>query len=332
MFTVSVLFVLSLVGCTPETAETVAPEPVQSRACMSGDLDATPTGEFESWWNQVSAWEDAKHIAEDVLVTDGADAPLFAKFAYGPLFNDLEDEEVEIWLSTCSGGVRFVGAARTNDKGQLDTTLDAGLIDGVGDYTLFYRVVGDGTIATATLRSFAVGTRIQVFDIDGTLTTADSELFVDLFSELSDGSYVPEARGGAVETVRTRVDQGYPIVYLTGRPYWLDGITNEWLDDLDFPFATLHLARTNADILPLESSVGEYKATYLDHLLALGFEVDFAYGNATTDIYGYGMAGVDPAATLIMGTHGGEGGTVAGGDDYWAHLAEIELEPAAQQP
>ncbi|MCB9677931.1 MAG: hypothetical protein H6737_22725 [Alphaproteobacteria bacterium] len=322
-------------ACTTSGLEgrgVAAPDRVEARSCLTGRLPTRASGDFDHWSNELTALQYARHVAEDVLATGADWIPLHAKFAYGPLNDDLEDEVVEVWVDRCGQTPEFLGTVRTDDKGWISASLHPDAIDAYGEFTLFYRVAGDGTIATSTLRRYPVGTRLQVFDIDGTLTSSDMELFRDLFSELGTGSYVPEARVDALETVWARADQGYEVLYLTGRPYWLDGITREWLDTLGFPPGSLHLARTNGEVVPTESGVGDYKAAYLDSLLAAGFEVDFAYGNATTDIYGYRMAGIPPETTLIMGTHGGEDGTLAGGEGYTAHLARIASEPAVQQP
>jgi len=333
---VRALPLLALIGCAPSApVGPAAPnsQPVEVRSCTGGTLAEVAQGEFDHTGNSISValgWP--RHIAEDTLATDGDWMPLNAKFAYGATNNDLEDEEVEIWIGNCQGSVDFMGTTRTDDDGRISVGLDPSAVAGYGEFTVFYRVVGDGSVTTATLSKYPVGTRLLVFDIDGTLTTADSELFIDMFSELGSGSYLPEARPGAVQTVATRYDQNYEIVYLTGRPYWLDGITRDWLDALALPPGTLHLARTNGEALPIDSGVGEYKADYLSELQALGFVFDFAYGNATTDIYGYANAGIPADRTLIMGTNGGEQGTLAGGDDYLVHLATIGAEPAISQP
>ena len=60
--------------------------------------------------------------------------------------------------------------------------------------------------------------------------------------------------------------------------------------------------------------------------------VDFAYGNATTDIFAYAQAGVAPQQTMIMGDHGGEAGTVDGGEGYTQHLTDVGSEAPVQQP
>ncbi|MCA9568436.1 MAG: hypothetical protein KC656_11360 [Myxococcales bacterium] len=328
------LSLLLLAGCSGSglTANLAgADDTIVARTCLGGWLPEVATGDFEHFSSSLVALDFARHVADDALATDAGPIRLDAKLAYGALNLDLEDEAVEIWIDSCSGP-EHVATAWTDDSGRVAVELPADTVDAYGELGVFFRVVGDGTVARSTLRRFPVGTHLAVFDIDGTLTTSDSELFYDLFSELGDGSYVPEARAGALETVEARMAQGYEVVYLTGRPYWLDGISRGWLDQLGFPASTLHLAHRTSEILPFDSSVGDYKAAWLDRLAADGFSVDVAYGNATTDIYGYRMAGVPLETTHIVGVHGGEGGTVALGDDYVRHLGTLVDAPTVEQP
>jgi len=176
-----------------------------------------------------------------------------------------------------------------------------------------------------------------VLDIDGTLTTSDTELFQDIFADLfvplGTGDYVPVARAGAVDlTLRRGASQGYLLVYMTGRPYYLTDISRGWLADLAMAPGHLHLTDSNGEALPTEGGVGTYKAEYLAHLQSMGLLLDLAYGNATTDIYAYAQAAIDPAVTFIVGDNGGTDGTVAVGDDYALHLQTIAAEPPVIQP
>ena len=144
---------------------------------------------------------------------------------------------------------------------------------------------------------------------------------------------VPEARAGAAEIVALRNQQhGYEVVYLTGRPYLLDALTRAWLDDLDIPGGTLHLTDDVADSWPSDSAVGDYKAAFLQEILAKGFTFHAAYGNATSDIHAYEVAGIPKERTFILGSHGGEASTVALGEGYTAHIDDIRDEPAVEQP
>ena len=175
----------------------------------------------------------------------------------------------------------------------------------------------------------------MVFDIDGTLTTSDAELFGDAIVDFFDpflADFVPNARFYGWETTALRADQGYSMLYLTGRPYWLADITREWLDDLAFPGGTLHTTDNNAEVLPTDAGVGEFKVAYLSHLMALGFVIDGAYGNATTDIYAYEGVSIPKDRTWILGPEGGVSGTVDLGDDFRAHYDVAVTEADPTQP
>ena len=279
---------------------------------------------------------DPDHSAQDMLVTDAAAAHIEGKFAYGVVSKDLEDEWVEAWIDDCSGAYVYVGEGQTDSDGRIRLEVPDALLPGFGRFATLLRVKGDQTTASSELRRYPVGTELMVSDIDGTLTTADMELFQDLTSELFEplfgGEYVPEARFDALETMQLRDEQGYVLVYLSGRPYYLGDITHEWLDDLGFPEATVHIIDGTAAAAPTNSAVGAFKRDYLSGLADMGFVLNGAYGNATTDIYGYGEAGVQPSRTWIAGIHGGEGGTVAVGDDYATHLTVASAEASPDQP
>ncbi len=279
---------------------------------------------------------DPDHSAQDVLVTDVVTGQIEGKFAYGVVSKDLEDEWVEAWIDDCSGEYVFVGEGRTDSDGRLAIDVPSGLIPDFGRFATFLRVQGDQSFVQSELRRYPEGTELMISDIDGTLTTADTELFQDIFADLFEplfnSTYVPTARANAVETMTLRHDQGYVLVYLSGRPYYLTDITHEWLDDLAFPEATVHIIDGTAQALPTNDAVGEFKRGYLADLIGMGFVINGAYGNATTDVYGYGNAPVEPNRIWIAGQHGGEGGTVAIGDDYTAHIAVAAAEDDVVQP
>jgi hypothetical protein len=302
-------------------------------ACHDAPLpDAVSTGSWNEPLSSVITLGDPGHLAIDTLVTDAAPFEVEGKFVYGALSTDLQGEAVQLWVDDCSGSYVLVGEALTDGDGRARLAFAPSALPGFGSFGVAWRVVGDGTLATGTLRMFPVGTQLVVSDIDGTLTTGDSELLSDLISELLGGGFVPDARDGAFDTMWARTDQGYPLVYLTGRPYYLHELTSGWLNDLGYPRGTLRLAPSNADILPNDASVGAYKADALQQLVDAGFVLSWAYGNADTDIFGYLQAGMAPSTVFVVGEHGGEEGTVDLGDDYLDHLVELAAEADPVQP
>jgi phosphatidate phosphatase PAH1 len=314
-------------------------DPDRFRVCdqaeLPGDLSTEDWERLET--NVIVASGGPDHSAQDVMAVIGQSATIPGKFAYGPISKDLEGEWIEVWMDDCSGAYQNMGRAKTNSDGRLALEISADDLPTVGAYALGLRVVGDNSWVRSTLRALPQGTNIMIFDIDGTLTTDDMELITDvmddLYQPIIDGDYVPEARAGGVDLTTLRRDtQGYVLIYLTGRPYLMTDRSRSWLTDLGFPPGNLHLADNMDDILPSNESVGDYKAAYLDSLTSKGFVIEAAYGNASTDVYAYELAGVSKDRTYITGTNGGSGGTVDVGDDYLGHLPDAEGEAAADQP
>ena len=60
--------------------------------------------------------------------------------------------------------------------------------------------------------------------------------------------------------------------------------------------------------------------------------IDFAYGNATTDIYAYLNAGIAADVTWIIGDHAGEMGTHAVTGAWTARVGEVAALPTVSQP
>ncbi len=74
--------------------------------------------------------------------------------------------------------------------------------------------------------------------------------------------------------------------------------------------------------------MGAFKAGVLEDLTArVGLRFVAAYGNAPTDICAYAEAGIDPAVTNIVGSHGGEacddGEPTQAVSDYRDHLNDL---------
>ena len=167
-----------------------------------------------------------------------------------------------------------------------------------------------------------------VTDIDGTLTLSDAEFL----TEFVDPTYVPLAWADAATLMVELYDRGYLILYLTARPANLsmsDGesvrdATERWLEDLGFP---LDSRRTEVVLAP-DSTSGDattaYKLGALQEHQAAGWQFDYAYGNATTDIDAYLQAGIPPTGVYIIGENSGEQGTTPVTGDGWTdHLATV---------
>ncbi len=329
MWLTGVAFALLASACVASTTE--PPDPIDPltlptlRDCRGRAFVPAAT---EAWRHSiaspiVTAVGAANHMGRDLVVKDSTDAQLNAKFTYGVISKDLEDEDVRVFLDDCTGWVPL-GDFTTDDDGQIHVPLATALP--IGIYDVRFEVLGDGSLTSATLWVLPAGTKIALTDIDGTLTESDSELF----EQMIDGSHVPLAYAGAVALTTAHEAKGYIVMYVTGRPDWLAGMTRAWLADLGFAAGPLRVTDSNTEILPTEGSVGDFKKTVLTKLMA-DYEIAFAYGNASTDLYAYLGAGLDPANVWIIGSHAGEQGT-NGAQTWTARVAEVMALPAVTQP
>ena len=78
--------------------------------------------------------------------------------------------------------------------------------------------------------------------------------------------------------------------------------------------------------------MGAFKLAWLQDLTAKGYLIDFAYGNATTDIYAYLGAGIAADLVWIIGDNGGQMGTHAVAGSWATRVAEARALPQVQQP
>lgn len=295
------------------------------RECLAGFTPARPAGWRHTSSRFVAALGFPVHSASDVIVKPGATAPLAAKLAYGgPLSKDLEDEWIWVFVHDCSAW-RYVGWGITDDDGRVTFNLAPGLAPGVYDVRL--EVVGDGSFATSRLWVLPAGTHLAVFDIDGTLTEDDGELWEEILL-----GWTPEAYPAAADVTWAERGRDQVLVYLTGRPEILAGHTRAWLDARGFPAGAVKLARGAGEVLPTSGGVGTYKASFLIGLRNAGMRLDDAFGNATTDIHAYERAGISKARTWIIGPNAGQGGTIGVSGGWGAVADRLDGEPAVDQP
>ena len=301
-------------------------QPTGFRTCTA--LPYTP-GEpegFEHTGNQiVAAGGDPTHHAQDIVVVADQAASLTAIFQYSAFAVDIADEVVKVSLDTCDGW-RDLGELATDADGRVTAEVGEALAPGV--YHIVYQVTADATLASAYLWSLPTATHLVLFDIDGTLTTADTELWKEILL----GDYVPEAYPSAATLTATHAAKGYIPVYLTGRPSTLNATSRAWLDDLEFAHGIVHVTDRGSQVLPTDSGVGAYKRDFMRSLMDAGLSIDLAYGNASTDIFAYLSAGMPADQVWIIGAHGGEEGTQAVEDSWTARAAQVAAEPPVEQP
>jgi hypothetical protein len=331
-------FVLSLTSCDgssttgdhdPDAAPWTGPDAGRGTftVCRGREYTPLPT---QPWRHDVAtpivlAAGDANHSAQDIIVRPHVNPNLPGKFTYGTISKDLEDEDVQVFLDQCDGW-SDLGIHTTDSDGRI--AVDAPSTLGPGVYEARFQVLGDATMTTSYLWVLPAGTRITLTDIDGTMTSSDSELFMQIF----DGSHVPEAYPSAVELTLAHAQKGWLVVYLTGRPYWLSGKTREWLADLSFSQGPLHVTDSNEEALPTDDGVRAFKQAWIEALLAEGYVIDYAYGNATTDIDAYLGAGIPADDVWIIGENGGMQGTHAVADSWEMRTIEVGLLNGIDQP
>ena len=314
------------VGGTPDAATLVTLKKCTGRSFTPGTK--------EEWNHSIVsagiALASQQHSVNDVISTSLTGNMVTAKIVYGVLFVDLEDEKIRLYMDDCSSW-KLMTTQVSDVDGKVSFTFPS-LAYGI--YDIKWEVAGDLTSVPGRLWVLPRNTHVAVHGVDGTLTNSDAELFADIYEEILAGDYVPELYDGAVDLTKNFATAGYVNVYLTGRPYWLTNLTRKWFAEAGFGAGALIFASSNTEALPSESGVGNYKKAKLAALKNAGFILDFAHGNATTDIYAYLGAGLAAGITYIIGEHAGEQGTVAvqGAGDWADRAAAVKVLPRPAQP
>jgi phosphatidate phosphatase PAH1 len=265
-----------------------------------GSAQAAP-GKFNKKRSKiVAALGNAHHSATDVLTSPGNGVTVRGKFAYGKVSKDLEKEEVVIYLLK---GKRWdkLGSALTDDDGRASFEIPAKLIKNEGAHRYSFHVSGDGSYANGTIWVLPKNRKVAVFDIDGTLTTGDSELVEYILT----GDTV-HMRKDANTLAWHYAKKGYLPIFLTGRPYLYNAATRAWLAHHKFPNGPLVTTDRIRQGLPSNGGVGKFKAGWLTSAIkGLSLKVQAAYGNAKTDICAFAQAGIKASVTYIIGKYAG---------------------------
>jgi hypothetical protein len=321
----------TLTGAPPSTTPSATPP--LFRRCLD---EAPPNPEAAGFVHERSTLIArsmlAVHHAQDAMALPDAPFSIAAKFSYGEMGKDVEDEPVRAWVDDCKGLVELP-AARTDDDGRA-TFAAPGLPPGA--YALHFAMAGDATRTRATAWVLPAGTELVVFDIDGTLTTDDAEVNHDVLDERfeghRDGSYRAQAYAYGDALAQLWASKGFVPVYITGRPYWLCEHSRQWLQGGGYPPGLVHTTDRHRDVAPRIDGVGRFKADFLAQLHGNGYRIAAAYGNAATDVWAYAQAGLPASHTFIIGPHGGEGGTVGITGDWAAALPWVRQHADAAQP
>lgn len=288
-----------------DTDSTVDPTPVQCEPDLTfTQAPAFVMPDMEDWNHSLVTPATVNsgspyHMIHDEMVLENTPVQMKGKFDYNRILHkDLQDEYilVYIWGSQMSSW-EFLGRYLTDSDGVINFQISG---KPEGSYILRGIVAGDLTEAFGYLTVVKPGRKAVVFDIDGTITTSDSEVIQD-WAEFSAADMYPYAN----TVVNHYFNRGFLIVMVTGRPYWLATESRQWLSDNDMPFQSVRFTSDNGTTVSGEETQ-EYKTTYLQSLISDCYlEIVRAYGNAVTDIGAYEAVGIPKTETFIIGENAG---------------------------
>lgn len=304
-------------------------------ACDAPLPDLGPRRSFRHLDSRIVAASGAPNPrGRDLILRPGDAQVVIGKVTYGVFDTDLEDEEVDVWLLRgCGTSWEKLGTALTTEEG--DHVTVEGVADSGGrvyfeipaDRTLEpgrhrirLSVAGDRSGADVFIQVAPEGTSVVVSDVDGTLTTSETEEYGALLV-----GALPNANPGAADVFQALADRGHLLVYLTARGEFLVGRTRQFLAARGFPPGIVHT--TTEGIGALGSAATTFKAEDLDRsITARGYVPALAFGNTATDADAYDAADIQPIDHRLFfrfdDEHGGRRF-----DDYADLLPEVEGTP-----
>lgn len=298
------------------------------------DAASPTTDPLETWRHTVAApitvaAGAARHRGRDLYLRESDPQWALAKFSYGAVDSDLQDEDVDVWLLRGCTTWELLGRATTTNEGAHATV--EGVADGggrvyfpipdaarlgIGRHRIHFVVRGDHTTADQFIEVLPSTARFVVTDMDGTLTTSESAAFTSLFSATP-----PDANAGAAAALTALARRGYRIFYLTARPEWLETKSHEWIVLRGFPPGNVHTTLNGIGAL---GPVAETFKT--DELASLEARfpgaVEWGIGNTSTDAAAYAASGIAPDHSLFYMFDPGATGTRF--DDYAALVAGFD--------
>ncbi len=248
------------------------------------------------------------HRGRDMFYVEGEDQWVLAKFAEAGLLDfDLEDEEVELYvLRGCEGDFEYLGTATTTDDGDHPTI--EGIEDtggrlyfkipedqklGPGRHRIHMILTSDNSRADQYIDVVPPGAPMFVSDVDGTLTTAEFEEFIDLL--IGD---IPDSNDFANEALTILREKGYRPMYITARPEFLYKRTREFVETRGFPNGIIHTSLSKDGALGDEAIT--YKTNEFAMLEAKGLKPAFVFGNTESDAEAYHNADIQPLEHRIF--------------------------------
>ncbi len=232
---------------------------------------------------------------------------MLGKFAYGLTDWDLEDERVDLWLlRDCGGTWEFLGTTTTTYEGthvSVEGVEDTGgrvyypipaeKELGPGRHRVHMVARGDNSTADVYIEIVPPGTPIFVSDVDGTLTTEETEEFFDLLT-----GDTPQINPWAAQVLGTLAAKGYHPVYLTARPEFLGARTQAFVRERNLPPGIVHTTLSSTGALG-NAAVG-YKTGELAMLAQRQLVPDWVFGNTDSDAEAYENAGIEPVEQRIF--------------------------------
>jgi hypothetical protein len=229
----------------------------------------------------------ANHRGNDVIVGEGLEQVVTAKFSYGPLdVVALTGEKIDVYAmpDTSVGEWVLLGTETSDKSGRVRFRIPDDQAFGHGIYPIKMVVRGDHTCADLHLAVVPKETECVVFSIDGSFTASVSVTAKD-----------PKVRPGAVDVVRHWQEHGYLIIYITGRPDMQQRRVISWLAQHNFPHGLISFADG------VSKEFLTHKAEYLSHLVKdVGLVIHAAYGSSK-DIVVYQSLGLKPDKIHIVG-------------------------------
>lgn len=264
-----------------------------------------PAGEALGWdhfdSNLTVLAGSPNHRIRDMFYVPGEQQWLLGKFAYGDIDKDMTDERVDVYVQRgCVGPWELLGTGYTTEDGDHPT------VQGVEDSGgwIYFEVPADQTLELGRHRVHMIlrgdasstggfievvepGTPFFLSDIDGTLTTYETEEFVALLS-----GEIPAAHEFAATALGILQAKGFHAMYLTARPEWLVARTREFIATRGFPPGIIHTTLTFEG--GLGSAAETYKTNELALLEAKGLIPVWVFGNTESDAAAYDNAGLMP--------------------------------------
>lgn len=248
------------------------------------------------------------HRGRDMFYNPGDVQWVLAKFSYGATDWDLEGERIDLYLlRDCAGEWESLGTTETTYESSPHPTIEgvedtggrvyfqipADKVLGPGRHRVHMFVRGDATGVDMYIEIVEPGTPFFLADIDGTLTTTETEEFTALLTGV-----IPDVNPSAPEALWTLVERGYRPMYLTARPEFLGQRTREFVEARALPPGIIHTT------LNFTGALGDVAVTYkteeLAALEARGLVPAWVFGNTSSDADAYEEAGIEPVEQRIF--------------------------------